>query len=101
MGIREVLLIGGDFNARLHYRYPTEHDALRSHVFGRGRDYLEQIADATRENRDLFMGFCRMNDVMALNACFAKPPSKLATYREIGTRIGEEITKTMRKWISG
>lgn len=91
-GSNEVLLVGGDFNARLHHRYPTETDALGPNIFGRGREYLEQVAEKTRENRDLFMDFCRMNSFVVLNTLFDKPLSKQATYREVSTHIGETIS---------
>ena len=30
----ETVFIGGDFNARLHYRYSSEHDIIGAHTFG-------------------------------------------------------------------
>ena len=53
-GLNEVVLIGGDFNARLHYRYANESDVLGPNIFGRGRDYLEQVVEQTTFRGDPF-----------------------------------------------
>ena len=85
----DMVFLGGDFNARLQHRYNSEHEILGPHVFGRGRSYLEGVALATRENRDLFVDFCNANTLRVLNTDFQKPMSKQATFRENTTRIGE------------
>lgn len=72
----DMVFLGGDFNARLQHRYNSEHEILGPHVFGRGRSYLEGVALATRENRDLFVDFCNANTLRVLNTDFQKPMSK-------------------------
>ena len=52
---REAVFLGGDFNARLQYRYDSEADIMGSNIFGRGRDYLERVAPTTKKNRDLLI----------------------------------------------
>ena len=70
-GSNELLLIGGDCIIGTH---PKRMDALGPYILGRGREYLEK----TRENRDLFMDFCRMNSFAVLNTLFDKPAPKQA-----------------------
>ena len=43
--IKGMHFLGGDFNARLHYRYQSEEAAMGPYIFGRGCEYLEQISD--------------------------------------------------------
>ena len=74
----------GDFNARLHARLPDEHRFIGPHVFGRGLTYLQQMNDATFENRSMFVEFCIDNDLWVANSFFQKPPSSQITFREAG-----------------
>ena len=98
----DMVFLGGDFNARLQHRYNSEHEILGPHVFGRGRSYLEGVALATRENRDLFVDFCNANTLRVLNTDFQKPMSKQATFRENTTRIGETASpENLYSWIFG
>ena len=84
----EAVYIGGDFNTRLQYKYENESEVLGPHIFGRGRDYLERVAMATRESRDLFMDFCTANSLRVLNTDFQKSAEKQATFRENTTPLG-------------
>ena len=86
--ISEHVFIGGDFNARLQYRYNNEHEIMGQHMFGRGREYLEGVAQSTKENRDLFVDFCTANAFRILNTDFQKPAAKQAAFRENTTSIG-------------
>ena len=42
-----AVIILGDFNARLHHRYPGEDPHVGPHNFGKGRTYLENIPKHT------------------------------------------------------
>ena len=88
----EAVFIGGDFNARLHYRYSSEHDIIGAHTFGRGRQYLEHVAHSTLENRSLFVDFCGANSLRVLNTDYQKPLAKQATVRENTARIGHAFS---------
>lgn len=89
--IPELVFIGGDFNARLQYRYNNEYETMGPHMFGRGREYLEGVSQSTKENRDLFVDFCAANSFRVLNTDFQKPPAKQATFRENTTDIGSHF----------
>ena len=87
--LKDVVHIGGDFNARLQHRYNNETNILGPHIFGRGRAYLEGVSTGTRENRDMFVDFCTANDLRVMNTDFQKPLSQLVTFRENTTKIGD------------
>jgi len=44
--------------------------------------YLYNMNEATRENRALFLGFCKSHNLLICNSQFSKPPDKLVTYKE-------------------
>ena len=87
---RGIHFIGGDFNARLQHRYQVEEPALGPYIFGRGSDYLEQVAECTLENRSLFVDFCLTEGLRVLNTCFRKQPKNYCTFRENTTTHGPE-----------
>ena len=72
----------------LQYKYASESEVMGPHIFGRCRTYLEGLAQATKENRDLFVDFWIANSWRILNTDFHKPPAKQATFRENTTPIG-------------
>ena len=74
-------IIGGDFNARLHYVREHEKDVCGPFLIGRGNDYLNNMSDAVKENRALFLGFCQLHGPNILNSQYSKPPDKLITYK--------------------
>ena len=45
ISIKEELLVLGDLNARLHCCRHSEEDIIGTHVYGRGRDYLENLEE--------------------------------------------------------
>ena len=57
-------------------------------------DYLNDIAEDTRVNRDLLVGFCKVNDLNIMNTYFDKPLDKQVTYREIGVESQLGVTAT-------
>ena len=75
-------MIGGDFNARLHYVREYEKDVCGLFIIGRGSDYLNNMGDPVKENRAFFVGFSKLHGLNILNSQVAKPPSKLITYKE-------------------
>ena len=89
-----VHYLGGDMNARLHYRFHSEENVLGPHMFGRGREYLNSVSDATLENRYLFMTFCQQNGLNVLNTFFRKQAQEYCTFRENTTKHGPEWTPT-------
>lgn len=88
----KITFIGGDFSARIQHRYSHEAAIKGSHIFGRGRSYLEGVASATRESRDLFVDFCAANDLRVLNTYCEEPMSKQVTFREHTTQIGDPLS---------
>ena len=92
--VRGVHFLGGDMNARLHYRFHSEEDVLGPHVFGRGVDYLGTVADPTLENRLMFISFCKHRGLNVLNTFFRKRPCHQCTFRENTTVHGPEWTPT-------
>ena len=44
--------------------------------------YLDNMNEATKENRALFLGFCKSHNLLICNSLFSKPPEKLVTYKE-------------------
>ena len=75
-------------NARIHYVKNNETDILGNHIIGRGRDYLEEMSILTKQNREMFTGFCQANEYRIRNTDFNKTPNKLATFREFTTDHG-------------
>ena len=49
-----------------------------------------------RENRELFLDFCRTNEVHVMNTYFEKPPERQCTRKELGTELFEAEEKLDR-----
>ena len=47
-------LIGGDFNARIHYVREVDADVCGPYIIGRGMEHLNTMNDQTKESRALF-----------------------------------------------
>ena len=45
-------------------------------------EYLDNMNEHTKENRALFLGFCKSHRLQVANSLFSKPPEKLVTYKE-------------------
>ena len=80
--IKGRFLIGGDFNARIHYVRDNDIDVCGPHIIGRGMEYLDNMNEHTKENRALFLGFCKSHRLQVANSLFSKPPEKFVTYKE-------------------
>ena len=74
--------IGGDFNARIYHKREVDSDVVGNHITEKSAEALTQLSDKTRENRDLFLGFCKSHCFVAANTWFDKPKNKLVTYME-------------------
>ena len=88
--IKGIHFLGGDFNARLHYRYQSEEAEMGPYIFGRGCEYLEQISDYTLENRSFFVSFCLHNGFRIMNTYFSKQAKSYCTFRENTTEHGPD-----------
>ena len=82
-----IVYVGGDFNARIFERMEYEKEVIGKHILPREGYVTTQekgkgIGDNTRENRDLFVGFLKAEEMTAINTQFTKPPEKLVTYKE-------------------
>ena len=88
---RQPLFIGGDFNARLHYRPRDEQEHIGPYVYGRGEHYASSTCIKTQENKDLFLAWIKSNSLHVTNTWFQKPHKKLITYRELGTPPGNDV----------
>ena len=53
----EVIIVVGDFNARLHHIYDNELENFGKHILGRGEQYLETMNQQTKDNRQKFTEF--------------------------------------------
>ena len=49
------------------------------HIIGRGMEYLNNMNEQTKENRALFLGWCKRHHLKVLNNQFSKPQEKLIT----------------------
>ena len=70
---RQPLFIGGDFNARLHYRPRDEQEHVGPYVYGRGEHYASSTCIKTQENKDLFLAWIKSNTLHVTNTWFQKP----------------------------
>ena len=82
LNTRGTYYIGGDFNARLHYVRNIDKEVCGTHILGRGMAYLDGMSESTKENRALFLGFCKIHALNVMNTQLPKPPHKLITYKE-------------------
>ena len=80
--IKGSYFVGGDFNARQYSMRENEMDHFGNHIIDKGREALYSMGDKTKENRNLFVGFCKTHDLIAINTMFEKPARQLITYRE-------------------
>ena len=80
--LKGCFYVGGDFNARIHYVRDSDKDVCGPNIVGRGMQYLYNMNEATKENRALFLGFCKSHNLLICNSQFSKPPDKLVTYKE-------------------
>lgn len=55
---------------------------------------LEDQTDEVQHNRNKLIQYCNNHEMILTNTKFAKTKHKLATYRSIGTTIGDEMKKT-------
>ena len=82
----------GDFNARLHAKFPHE-IMIGPHIFGRGMQFLlENMSPITLENRSLFVEFCLAHDLVVGKTLFQKPLQKQVTFRKAGVSHGPPWT---------
>ena len=84
----------GDMNARVQATHgdeevqivgPNTFDANNADPLGRSEQVIE--------NRQALIDFCSTNDMRLANTFHEKPDSKLATYREKETLLGEEFRR--------
>ncbi len=72
-------------NARLHCRTEEEADIMGPWIFGKGREYIDNINEASRDNRELLITFCKANGMTLTNTFFQKPKEDYCTYKEMTT----------------
>jgi len=70
-----VVLVLGDFNARLHGRLKAEQGVLGPHIYGSGVARLTRPARGFGEksNRDLLIDMCIEHGMRVMNTWFSKP----------------------------
>jgi hypothetical protein len=64
---RGIFYIGGDFNARIHHVRDTDIDVCGRNIIGRRMEYLNIMNENSKENRALFLGFCKMHNLYIMN----------------------------------
>ena len=74
-------LVLGDFNARLHHRFPGEENIMGPHVFGD-----PGAAYNPASNRSLLAELCVKQTLVIGNTLFDKPPEKQITCYNVGKR---------------
>ena len=77
----------GDFNARLHFRRPTEETYIGPGVFGDPTRALESTS-----NRELLMELCYASEGVLINTFYPHDADNLVTYRGFGIPALAEIT---------
>ena len=90
-------MVVGDMNTRWHGRRDYEKHRLGPYIFGKGIRYVrrkEQREPALFENRELVWKIMVDEDIIFANSFFQKSNSKRATYRDIGTRLTDQICPT-------
>eukprot|EP00959_Pyramimonas_sp_CCMP1952_P144964 3034829-Pyramimonas_sp.AAC.1 len=73
------VLLFGDFNARMHRRFPREEDVLGPFIFGN-----PQAQHNPESNRTLLLELCTSRKLTVGNTVFDEPPERQITYYDIG-----------------
>lgn len=81
----EMLVVGGDFNAKIIHLEEEEELIYGKHYLVAPEGTLENTNTNTLENRRLFLDFIRDNDLHICNLNFRKRPEKLITHKPLGT----------------
>ena len=75
------LFVVGDFNARIHGRYPHEEWSVGPHIFGRGLQFLDKRKEEHKiYNRDLLLQTAIGNNLVVANTWKEKPPNRQITH---------------------
>ena len=82
-----LVLLYGDFNARLYRRFPTEEDIIGDHIFG-NTSRAEFNHDS---NRSLLVEMCMSHKLVIGNTLFDEPPERQITCYNVGANPGDEI----------
>ncbi len=70
-----------------------EHKIVGAYTFQPESARTGQLGDGTTENRRMLIDLCRESNLILLNTLFRKRNETIVTYREIGTKREEEITR--------
>ena len=70
---RKVLIIVGDFNARLHGRQEGEERIMGKWIAGRGEAYVTKMSTKTADNRYRFTSLAKGQNLYICNTKFEKP----------------------------
>ncbi len=81
----EMLIIGGDMNAKLISLTEEEQTIFGRHYLEAPEGILETTCTQTLDNRRLFMDWIRDEKMFICNTHFRKRPQKLITHKPIGT----------------
>lgn len=80
--------MGGDLNARIQARKQNDGTVLGAGIFGRGEQYLNEVANDTMDNRDLFINACKNSNLKVANTFVNASSNETVTYRELATPLG-------------
>jgi len=94
---KEMVVVGGDFNARLHGRLEAERLIIGPHVFGAGVHRIIRAARGYTErgNRELLMELCRRMELCVMNTWFRHGDAAKVTFAAPGCR---ELTRPGGRW---
>lgn len=81
----EMLILGGDMNAKIIELSEEEEDIFGRHYLRAPEGKIETTSPKTLENRRLFLNFVRDNEPHICNTAFRKQIHKIATHKPIGT----------------
>ena len=88
-----VLVILGDFNARVQRSVGEEEECIGPFTFDRENTRLEQMGEEATDNRQRLLALCGEHDLMVANTWFQKPDRRLVTFRAPGVENREPRTR--------
>ena len=97
LGNAKLQLSFGDFNTRFHAKRDGE-QYIGKRVFGRGLEFLSKIKQPEKLNRTFMAEMLDATTHTVMIACFAKPDSKLVTFKESLERCVPQIGFYLEKF---
>ena len=77
-----IRLVAGDFNARLYEVQPDEAPNIGNNIIERKGYLTKGMSDDTRDNRNRFVDFTKIQNMAVMNTLIEKTTHKRVTYKE-------------------